>query len=379
MTHYIRSGNTVNIADNTAFDVFDKLPTATYTVKYNEFTDSYFFQVIDDFKLPAKLYGDIQKTCSRIWRTFNERPNGTGALLGGEKGSGKTLLTKLLSAQGAKHSVPTIVVNEPYFGETFNQFIQHIDQDAIVLFDEFEKVYPAEAQESILTLLDGVYPTKKLYLLTVNNQHAINSHMVNRPGRLYYRIQYSGLGADFIREYCQDTLLNKEHVESVVRLSSLYGAFNFDMLQALVEESNRYDEHPAETIKVLNAKPESSDSTEYSVEVTLNGVAGRAERDTIKLNPSRQFNFYAYFDKTAVKAQNRSASEKGVDELLTTLKDDDDDEFEGLAGRSVVFEPADFEGVDQTTGNLVFSNSRGYRAVLTKVVRPAYDYSSAMF
>lgn len=199
MTHFIKNGNTTRITDQASFDIRDHLPAGTYTVKQDPRSDEFYLENIDNFELPSKLYGDIEKTATRVYNTFMERPHGTGALLGGEKGSGKTLLTKVISERARiNDSVPTLVINSPFLGEEFNQFIQHIDQPAIILFDEFEKVYDREQQNEILTLLDGVYPTKKLYLLTVNDEYGINKHMVNRPGRLYYRISYAGLEASFI-------------------------------------------------------------------------------------------------------------------------------------------------------------------------------------
>jgi SpoVK/Ycf46/Vps4 family AAA+-type ATPase len=97
--------------------------------------------------------------------------------------------------------VPTIVINQPLVGKKFNSFLQTISQPSIILFDEFEKVYEQSAeQEAILTLLDGVYPSKKLFLLTCNDTAKINSNMKNRPGRLFYFLKFKGLDQRFFRE-----------------------------------------------------------------------------------------------------------------------------------------------------------------------------------
>jgi hypothetical protein len=46
----------------------------------------------------------------------------------------------------------------------------------------------------------------------------------------------------------------------------LFGEFNFDLLKALVEEMNRYNETPQEALEMLNAKPQNgSDQTRYEV------------------------------------------------------------------------------------------------------------------
>lgn len=133
--------------------------------------------------------------------------------------------------------VSTIVINEPWIGEKFNAFIQSIQQPAIVLFDEFEKVYrqstEAEvaendrkiqrqmyygddgrgtssegmsnpSQDAILTLLDGVYPSAMLFLLTVNDKSKVSKNMMNRPGRIYYALDFAGVEAGFITDCKQD-------------------------------------------------------------------------------------------------------------------------------------------------------------------------------
>jgi hypothetical protein len=80
----------------------------------------------------------------------------------------------------AKQGVPTIVINAPWCGDKFNTLIQSIQQPCIVMFDEFEKVYSSEEQEAMLTLLDGIYSSKKLFLLTSNDKWRVDSHMRNR-------------------------------------------------------------------------------------------------------------------------------------------------------------------------------------------------------
>jgi hypothetical protein len=127
-------------------------------------------------------------------------------------------------------------------------------------------------QQAVLTLLDGVFPSKKLFVLTCNDKYRIDEHMRNRPGRIYYLLDFAGLEVDFITEYCTDNLNDKGQIESVCRVSTMFAEFNFDMLKALVEEMNRYGESAQEAMKMLNAKPQTDDSGRYNVEFKINGV-----------------------------------------------------------------------------------------------------------
>jgi len=80
-------------------------------------------------------------------------------------------------------------------------------------------------------------------------------------------IDFKGLDADFIREYCVDNLNEQKHIETIVNISTIFAEFNFDMLKALVEDMNRYNETPQEALRILNIKAEYDSGAGYKVEV----------------------------------------------------------------------------------------------------------------
>lgn len=266
--------------------MIDELPAGNFTVVAPPIGGMY-FQQVERFPASGKLYGDITKTAERIMRTFLDRPRATGALFVGEKGSGKSQLARVISELGYDSGIPTILVNEPHFGDGFNKLLGAVEQPAIVIFDEFEKTYrDQEHQEAILTLLDGVMTTQKLFIFTANNQWKINDHMKNRPGRMLYWIEFSGVDTDFIREYCDDNLENMDELDGVLTLSAMFKAFNFDMLKALVEEMNRYNENAFEAVKLLNTKPHNLAGEEtYEVWATAasGAVSEKIEHNEIPL------------------------------------------------------------------------------------------------
>lgn len=279
MSYFLKSGNSYRVTKKEALDLTEHLPGGNYVVQKNEMTGEFYLDMIDKFQSVGKVYGDSLKNTDRIVNTFLSRPSTTGVMLTGEKGSGKTLLTKNVCIKLAEMDIPTIVINAPWCGDRFNSFIQSIDQPCAILFDEFEKTYDREQQEMILTLLDGVFPTKKLFLLTCNDKWRVDSHMRNRPGRIYYMLEFKGLDAQFIREYCEDTLKAKEHIDRIVNMRTLFNEFNFDMLKGLVEEMNRYNESPQEALAMLNAKPEFAGASKYDVKIVYQGKQIKYDSD----------------------------------------------------------------------------------------------------
>ncbi len=358
MSYFLKSGNTFKVSNKQAMDLHEKLPVGTYTVGFDKMSGQFYLEQIESFELSGKIYGNATRHADRILRTFLSRPNATGVMLTGEKGSGKTLLTKKIAIDAAEQGIPTVVINQPWAGEGFNAFMQMIDQPTVIVFDEFEKVYDRETQEQMLTLLDGVYPSKKLFMLTCNDKWRVDAHMRNRPGRIFYMIDFKGLDAEFIREYCNDTLNAKEHIEKICQIAALFSEFNFDMLKAMVEEMNRYNETPTDVLKLLNAKPEFSDESNYKVELQIGGIeidGEKVEQTQWRGNPLT----------------------KGV-HLDYKVFEKDEDGTEDWNWEGVRFTAQDLKQVDSTNGKFIFMNEEGARLVLTKVKEKTYYHYDAL-
>jgi len=291
---YLKRGNAFQLTSREALDLHEKLPAGNFIVKKDPH-ENFFLDSTESFTLPSKLYGDTSVNTHRILHTFHDRSDSTGVLLTGEKGSGKTLLAKSICHTAAAQGIPTILINAPWAGESFNAVIQGIDQPAIVLFDEFEKVYDPETQPAILTLLDGVFPSKKLFILTCNNKWRIDENMRNRPGRIFYMLDFEGLAPEFIREYCEANLTDQQHIDKVVQIAGSFAKFNFDMLKSLIEEMNRFREGPVDALKMLNIKAEFADRQFFTYILTIDGVPVPQEDidspTELAMNPLNQSEF----------------------------------------------------------------------------------------
>jgi ATPase family associated with various cellular activities (AAA) len=349
MPHFIRNGNTFRVTPNEALDIQNKLPIGNYTVKFNDMTGQFFLEMTESFKPVKKLYGDTNKNANRILNTYLSRTSSTGVMLNGEKGSGKTLLAKTISIEAGKKGIPTIIINDPWTGDIFNKFLQDIEQPTVILFDEFEKVYDNDHQEKALTLLDGVFPSRKLFVITCNDKWRVNEHMRNRPGRIFYMLDFGGLSPDFIIEYCNDNLKNKQHIDKLVEISSLFEKFNFDMLQATVEEMNRYDESPQDALKMLNAKPEFSNAGIFTMKLFIAGKEIQPSRTEYKLNPLINNLLIEWYTKVVGD-------------------DDDDNEY-----NCMTVTPNNIVKVDSQEGSFVYQKN-DVQCILTRKKEEKYSY-----
>lgn len=282
--NYLVNGNIVKVFSEGDVDIISKLPLGTYMVKRNPTTGEMYLKRTYDLSVEKKIYGNMPSRVDRILHTFDSRNTNTGILLSGVKGSGKTFLAKELSAKLREKGISTILVNDVFNSTQLSQFLQNIAEPAMVFFDEFEKVYRKGSeygdddescgnsengngdQNGLLSLLDGIFTTKKLFVFTCNSTWNISNLFFNRPGRIFYHIEFKGLPVESIKEYCEEKLNNKEWIENVISISKILKDFTFDQLQAIVEESNRYNEKPTECLEMLNINPE-TDRGRYQVEI----------------------------------------------------------------------------------------------------------------
>lgn len=304
-----------------------------YTVAFDKDRGCFYLSHAQPFTLVKKIYGDSLKHSDRILRTFFRREGiNTAAAFEGVKGSGKTLLVKHLSKTFVEqHEGIVLIINTPFHGDAFNSFLQSISQRKIVIFDEFEKVFhEEEPRNAILTLLDGTFASHTLFLITTNTDMYSNSKMEyfsNRPGRVYFNIQFNAVDLSAILEFCKDNLEDLSKIEDIKEFVRKFRIFNMDMLSVLVSEMNLNPDLSLEDLsEYLNIKPDLKVSDiSYDFKVTR-GDIDVTNLISHQLTPSS----LSYF------------LEHNSNWNLYTLGDDEDD-LEGIAvdGSKVKVEPFD--------------------------------------
>lgn len=262
-----RRGNSYKFISVDQTALHPKLPAGIYNVEYNMFTGYYFDKIKDCFE-DEKLYGNSEKRATKILTSYQSRTKATGAIFVGNKGSGKTAITKLIANKAIRElGLPVITCSSPHCGDAFNEFIANVGE-CVLIFDEFAKVYKDD-QQQLLTLLDGTMSTKRLCLFTENTVGSLNEYIKERPGRAFYLFQYNKLDADVVKEYCEAHLIPERLsiIPDIVLYSTVVYNFSFDILNAIIEECNRFpDESFDELCKDLNIEAPTKLTTVYELQ-----------------------------------------------------------------------------------------------------------------
>ena len=283
----VHAGGTYQIYGE-SLNTYDKLPVRTYEVVFSTMSGFFLTAHNDLIVQEEKIYGSIPMKVEKVLRGFSHTDRNFGVILSGRKGIGKSLFARLLSVRAKDYSLPLIIVSEYVPG--IANFLSSIDQEVIVLFDEFEKTFAendeCNPQEEMLSLFDGIDGGKKLFVITCNEVHKLNSYLINRPGRFHYHFTLGAPDADEIREYLVDKLSVEYHsvIDKIVGFSN-HADLTYDILRALAFDINLGYSFE-ETLADINVGKDSSNS--YSLTIRfVDGEVRTAKVDSFDFTSNR--------------------------------------------------------------------------------------------
>lgn len=257
---WIDSNNICTFADIPA--IYEKLPTDVYELKLDQFKHEFFLErLFHKFILPEKIYDLEKDLIFRVQNTFNKYNKNFGILLKGTKGTGKTIAAKIISNQ---LELPVILITTGY--TDMGNFINSINQDVIVLFDEFEKMYRLfdyedESEENapnlanLMTLMDGVFTSdyKRLFILTTNKEY-IPDAMIARPSRIRYIKDFTDLSSATVASILNDVVTNKTLIPGLINMIKRLEIITIDIVKSMAEEANLYNTADPEFFSIFNVK-----------------------------------------------------------------------------------------------------------------------------
>ena len=259
----INIGRRYEIYDDT-LKVYDELPANTYRICFEKMSGFYLAKHTD-IAVTEKIYGIHEEKANKVLRSFAAFERSLGVILSGNKGIGKSLFAKRLCEKAVAAGYPVLILDQ--FIPGVASYLESIDQEVVVLFDEFDKTFgnihvgenEANPQAGLLSLFDGVACGKKLFVITCNELRGLNDYLVNRPGRFHYHFRFEYPSDAEIREYLTDKLDKRYYgeIDKVIGFSKRVN-LNFDCLRAIAFELNTGDpfERAIQDLNILNLQQE---------------------------------------------------------------------------------------------------------------------------
>lgn len=167
---------------------YDLINGKVYDLKYDDWGNESIFTENGELNLPSKIYelAEDTKFKARVLNNFEKHDKSVGVMLAGTKGTGKTMLAKIIAKES---NLPIIIVDSEYPASQLTKFFKQFTTPVCIILDEVEKNFNTQ---KMLDFLDGVEKTtKKLVLMTCNELDAVSEYLQDRCSRIRYVRKYT--------------------------------------------------------------------------------------------------------------------------------------------------------------------------------------------
>lgn len=251
MSEFVKVGNKI-INKPVGFD-YDLIDGKIYNLKYDRYGVGAYFEEDGTLNLPKKVYSTLDDKIfiSRVNRYFeNTDKLSTGVMLSGIKGTGKTVMAKVIASNS---KLPVIVVDEDFPTSQINDFFRKFTHPVAVIFDEVDKHWDTE---ELLGWLDGVQTNaKKLVLFTCNNEDRVSNYLKDRCSRVRYTRHFEANdNARFLKEILKDKGIAEDKIEETYDfIVNNFRLLSIDNILSFIDEKLMFSDLTNEQIlKDLN-------------------------------------------------------------------------------------------------------------------------------
>jgi SpoVK/Ycf46/Vps4 family AAA+-type ATPase len=242
---FVKNGN--RIVPQVEGNIIELQNGKVYNLIYDRYNEVTFLQEDGELNMPSKIYNTEEDTkfMGRVIKYFNHTTSQTtGVLLNGVKGTGKTVMAKLLAIQSNR---PIVVVHESTPTSAINDFYKSVKTETVLIFDEIDKEDNAWREDGLLRFLDGVQATsKKLVIMTSNDSDKMSRYLFDRCSRIRYIRHFDpSENTKFILDILNDKKVITDHNLIKNFMVANINLLSIDNILSFIEEILLYEDGKA--------------------------------------------------------------------------------------------------------------------------------------
>lgn len=240
---FLKIGKSISFKFNTEGLECDLTPGMVYNISVNRYTDAISLEESSGLSLPSKVYCTQrdERFIDKVINSYNLSESGfTGVMLAGLKGSGKTVMAKVIAN---KSGLPIINIDKNIRPYILRNLVEKLgDTSVCFLFDELDKVLADYDDSVLLQVLDGSDTKgKHMILFTCNDDDEISEYLIDRCSRIRYWRKFDEMSPSLIMEVLNDKLNDKKEVKSLTDfIKDNFEVCSFDNVASFVKEANDY-------------------------------------------------------------------------------------------------------------------------------------------
>lgn len=240
---FLKVGKNISFKFNTEGLECDLTPGMVYNINVDRYTDAISLEESAGLSLPSKVYCTPrdERFMKKVINSYNLSESGfTGVMLAGLKGSGKTVMAKMIANNSG---LPIINIDKNIRPYILRNLVEKLgDTSVCFLFDELDKVLEDYDDSVLLQVLDGSDTKgKHMILFTCNDDNEISEYLIDRCSRIRYWREFDEMSPSLIMEVLNDKLNDKKEVKSLTDfIKDNFEVCSFDNIASFVKEANDY-------------------------------------------------------------------------------------------------------------------------------------------
>ena len=240
---FLKVGKSINFKFNTEGLECDLTTGMVYNINVDRYTSTISLEETSGLSLPSKVYCTQrdERFIDKVINSYNLSESGfTGVMLAGLKGSGKTVMAKVIAN---KSGLPIINIDKSIRPYILRNLVEKLgDTSVCFLFDELDKILEDYDDSVLLQVLDGSDTKgKHMILFTCNDDNKISEYLIDRCSRIRYWRKFDEMSPSLIMEVLNDKLNDKKEVKSLTDfIKDNFEVCSFDNIVSFVKEANNY-------------------------------------------------------------------------------------------------------------------------------------------